>query len=227
MYDADDIPPDPHAAEAIALAEWRLAMLQELTEIGMTLARDLGRQVAEPPAPDKAAPRRDPADSFARLSRAIRLTINLHARIAAELAALRAGVAIEIETRRKDVAARVKAAAQKKSADYRKRIQDAVEVAVDAEIDDDEARFDCMWALEERLEHDEAYEDLESLTFTEAVQRLCADLDLSPDWSRWTEEGWQRDPGQVRPPGSEFCKPSRKPILDVSDAYAQTFRPSG
>jgi hypothetical protein len=227
MYDADDIPPDPYAAEAIALAEWRLAMLKELTEIGMVLARDLGRQVAEPPAPDKAAPRRDPADSFSRLSRAIRLTLNLHARIDAELAALHAGVAIQVETRRKEAAARVRAAAEKTSADYRKRIEEAVEFAVEAEIEDGEARFDCMWALEERLDHDEAYSDLESLTFTEAVQRLCVDLDLSPDWSRWTEEGWPREPGQVRPPGSEFCKPSRKPILEDSAAYAETFRGSG
>jgi hypothetical protein len=204
-------------------------MLQELTEIGMALARDLGRQVAEPPAPDKAASRRDPGDSFARLSRAIRLTLNLEARVDAELAALRAGVAIEAETRRKEAAAKVDKAAEKISADHRQAIEIAMEQAMDIEIEDDEERMACREALDERLDWDEAYKDLDSLTLTEAVRRLCVDLELNPDWSRWTEEGWPTDPNAIRPEGSEFNIRSRRPILegDTVPALPRYTWPSG
>jgi hypothetical protein len=208
MTDAADPPPppDPHAAAAIARAERRLAILAELTEIGMALARDLGPQVADPPAPEKAAPRRDPADAFARLSRAIRLTLALEARTEAELAALRAGVAIAMQARRE-------AAAKARSAAHRGAIELAVQEAIETEIaDPDEGRAACE-ALTERLREDPAYEDLDSMTFTEAVRRLCADLDLSPDWSRWTEQDWLDGPHELRRPYSPFCKPSRRPVL--------------
>jgi hypothetical protein len=217
VTDADAIPPDPHAAAAIARAEWRLAILAELTEIGMGLARDLGRETAE--APDTAATRRDPADSFARLSRAIRLTLNLAARFDAELAKLRAGVAIEVETWREAAAVSADKAAQTKSAAHRRAIEVAVETALEAEIADRNERLACFEALNERLEWDEAYRNLDSLTFDEAVKRLCADLELSPDWSRWTEEGWVREPGIIRQPGSEFSRPSRKPVLVTCDPF--------
>ena len=103
--------PDP----AILRAEWRLRMIEELAEIGMDLVRDLHRQAlaaadpAEPAAADTpetpttssgrraATPGGDPAAAFARLSRAIRLTLALHARTDEALRALRAGVAAERE----------------------------------------------------------------------------------------------------------------------------------
>jgi len=88
-YDIPQDAPDPR----VARAEERLAMLRELSDLGMTLTRDLTRralaapETAEPaviaddtlanaraPASTRPAarPRHDPAESFARLSRAIR-----------------------------------------------------------------------------------------------------------------------------------------------------------
>jgi hypothetical protein len=113
----DAVAADPR----IARAEQRLAMLQELSELGMAMTRRLARRVltapdaavADPaataasaeaagracgvrPAPSAApapapGPRHDPADSFAKLSRAIRLTVALETSTDDDLAALRAG----------------------------------------------------------------------------------------------------------------------------------------
>jgi hypothetical protein len=105
----DAVAADPR----IARAEQRLAMLQELSELGMAMTRRLARRAptapdaaVDPPAPAEAAgrassarptpnaapgPRHDPADSFAKLSRAIRLTVALETRTDDDLAALRAG----------------------------------------------------------------------------------------------------------------------------------------
>jgi hypothetical protein len=191
MCAADDPPLDPHAAAAIARAEWRLATLQELAEIGMALTRDLARQAAEPPAEDKAAPRRDPGDGFARLSRAIRLTLALHARTDGELAQLHAGVAIEVERRREAVAIRDQQTARKRSADHRAKVRREVETAFDIEFGEQDSRRGAFCrSLDDCLLYHERFADLESMTLTEAVRGLCAELGLAPDWSRWTEDGW-------------------------------------
>jgi hypothetical protein len=227
MCDADDIPTNPHAAAAIARAERRLEILQELTEIGMNLARELGREAVEPPAPETAAPRSDPAESFARLSRAIRLTLTLETRTDAQLADLRAGVAIEVETRREAAAIRVEQAARMRSADHRAAIRREVETAFDIEIGDrDPRRGAFCTALESRLRYHLAYDDLDSMTLTQAVRRLCADLELNPDWSAWTEEGWAREPGDLRPASSQFREPSRRPIHTACEDDPPA-RPSG
>ncbi|HEX4261274.1 MAG TPA: hypothetical protein VHY76_09245 [Acetobacteraceae bacterium] len=79
------IPPD--AESDAARTARHLAMLRELAEIGMALARALGEQALAAPqaeAPDPPAPpRADPGLAFARVARAVRQCIALEARIAA------------------------------------------------------------------------------------------------------------------------------------------------
>jgi hypothetical protein len=80
-----------HGAESqeayILLAERRLRILKELGDIGMTQVRALGRQAVKGGrGPDEP----DPVEAYVRLSRAIRVTIVLQARIDAALRAARA-----------------------------------------------------------------------------------------------------------------------------------------
>ena len=92
--------------------------------------------------------------------------------------------------------------------------------ALDAEIDDDEVLKGCYEAIEERLEEDEAYEGFADKPLRETVERLCADLGLTPDWSLWTEdgcpegrgEGWAFPPSAPRPAHSIFNQPRRTPF---------------
>src|SRR5262245_27968331 len=60
------------------LRDWQLATLKELGEIGMALARDLPRQAQ---AAGEARAAADPVLAFSRVSRAIRLTLQLQTRI--------------------------------------------------------------------------------------------------------------------------------------------------
>src|SRR5437764_1352718 len=111
--------PDPTApAEApdpsVTLAEQRLLILRDLTELGMELAREVVRKAkadadlaeaaaasGEPLAVSPAGGREsDPADRFAKVSRAVRLTLTLEARTDEALRALRAGVEVEVKARR-------------------------------------------------------------------------------------------------------------------------------
>ncbi|MGA2953811.1 MAG: hypothetical protein ABSD80_16405, partial [Caulobacteraceae bacterium] len=90
------VDPDP----AVARAERRLRLLERLTQIGMELAEALRERALNPAAGDADDKGRDPADAYARLSRAIRLTIALESKTDQALADLKAGVVREREERR-------------------------------------------------------------------------------------------------------------------------------
>ena len=228
--------PDP----AVLRAERRLRILEDLTQIGMNLARALERQAlaaadpadpAEPAAPDAEAsanrahtpitPARDPSVAFARIARAIRLTLALEARTDEQLRALRAGVAAECEARR--VAARNRAAdeAEARNKAHRDTVERLVLEAAEREVEDDASLGVVMEALEERLEEDDAYWDLDQMPLREAVERLCADLELTPDWSQWDGEGWPPKPPFSRSRFSPWGRPSRRPLRDLDDGAPQ------
>jgi hypothetical protein len=203
--------PDP----AILRAERRLRMLEELADIGMNLARALERQAlaaadpAEPAAPDASA---DPAGAYARISRAVRLTLALEARTDEALRALRAGVAAESEVRRDQARRRATAETVARRQARQETVERLVCEAAEREIEDDQAMYGVLKALEERLDDDPTYVDLARLPLRETVERLCADLQLTPDWSRWEGEGWTPEEPFFRPKASIWRRPSRKPL---------------
>jgi hypothetical protein len=222
---------------AVLRAERRLQLLQELTDIGMNLARALERQAlaaadpTDPAAPDateasasRATPSApDPADAFARLSRAIRLTLALEARTDEALRALRAGVAAECEVRRDQARRRAMTEAVERNKARRDTVERLVIEAAEREIEDDAAMCGVFEALEERLDDDAVYFHLDRLPLRETVEQLCADLELTPDWSRWEGEGWTPDPPFHRPAASIWRHPSRKPLRSLDESS----RPAG
>ena len=233
--------PDPPAADtpavaeadrlaaSIARAERRLRMLEEIGEIGMRLMRKLEDT---PTAAD--APRPDLAVAFAKLSRAVRLTLDLEVRTEEDLRAALAGEVTAREQRRETrerVAAEAEELGGKADEEARgdavSRVEDQVELAIAREAETEKEYFDLSAAMHERFQCDEAYEDVRDQPFREVVERLCKDIGLSPDWSDWTADGWpepsRRGP-QARPPWSPFHRVSPKPILKQSQNYPrQTF----
>ena len=196
--------PDP----AVLCAEARLAALRELTEIGMAFARALGRKTET--EEDLTAP----AESFARVSRAVRLTITLEEKTDRALRDLQAGVVREGEIRRAESARRAAEAETTRRAARREKVRDLVIEAAEREIEALDVLCDLEDALDERLEDDAAYEDLDGPPLREIVGRLCADLKLDPDWRRWTGEGWAPRAPFERPRASPFARPSRTRLGD-------------
>ena len=190
--------PDP----AVARAERRLRLLQELSEIGMELARAL-----KPGTEADETPGKDPAAAFAPLSRSIRLTLTLEAKTDEALRDLKAGVVRAREEARAPMSEEVRKA-------RKTRIEGLVADVITAEAED-AREFDSLYAaLEERLEEDEAYEDCAERPLRETIERLCKDLMLTPDWSRWDGDGWINDGPPIRPRFSPFHQPSHGPLLD-------------
>ena len=207
-------------------------MLHELAELGMLLTRaTVRRAVEEFEAPEVSAPeaeieaarrpavpRRDPAETFATLSRAVRLTLTLESRFDDALTARLAGEIAKCEE------ARTRAREDAESDPYaplkagrKARVRELVRDVADREIPDPEDHDILIDALEERLLCDEAYDNIDDVPLRDVVERLCRDLKLSPDWRRWTGEGWTPNPPFYRPRCSLFTGPSRVPILQDTD----------
>jgi len=218
VQDPADEAPDP----LVLLAESRLRLLRELAEIGMELARrslNTGAPADGESITETGRSRgRDPAEAFAPLSRAIRLTLTLEAKTAAELRDLKAGVVREREEERTRTAKGREAAAAKDAKERAVRVRELVAEAAEFEIADVYEFAQVYHALHERLDEDPAYDDCGVRPLRETVERLCKDLMLSPDWSRWDGEGWIREEGAPkRHRYSIFNQPSARALLDDED----------
>ena len=211
--------PAPEADPWVVLGEEWLAQLKEVRELTMAVMRATARDAIEaletPAAPTATAAsgRHDPVEKIAKLSRIIRLTITLEAKLVDSLRAYIAGETAKAE--------RVKEEAQKDP--YAKlkrgrtaRVIELVRDVIDHEIPDPQEYDILTDALDERLLFDEAYDDIDHLPLRDIVERLCADLQLKPDWKRWAGDGWKPSPPFARPRCSYFKAPSRKPILAES-----------
>lgn len=182
--------PDPAAARAGE----RMAMLREMAEIGLRLARSLEREaeaaVVPEPASDAAEPRslEEITRSFAQVARAVSLAVALEEKIDADLQA-RPFAAQSFELKRRAVTVRV-AEAQWSSTLARRRAQvcAAVEQAIEADPDagdprraaDLRVRLDRLLAIE-TADHDRFLHRPAG----EVVARICRDLGLAPDWTLW------------------------------------------
>jgi len=192
---AADTAPDP----PVLRAERRLRLLAELAEIGMELARALKpsppTSEAEASGPAAVADeakgsRRDPAEVFAGLSRAIRLTLTLEATADQQLRDLVAGVVREREETRARTAARAR------EADARRRelrgalVSDLVYEAATEQLTDDADHERLHQELIDRFdEEDDTWSDPDR-PLREVVEEICEHFALTPDWSRWRDDDW-------------------------------------
>jgi hypothetical protein len=196
--------PAPDAPETgidplVARAELRVAKLQEHSDKALEMARAV-----------KADGSKETADSFAKISRAVRLTITLEAKLDGAVAERREQAAARAETRRAEAAADPFAPLK---TGRKARVRELVREAIDREVEDPDENDLLVDALEERLLCDDAYLDIEDLPLQNVVASVCADLMLSPDWRDWKGEGWKRKPPFTRSLCSKFRRPSRRTIL--------------
>ncbi len=182
---ADD---DPAANDNLDLlgpvilsAERRLRILEELTEIGMELTRTLQRRVL---AEDAAATvstmnngvidvsakplatklsRSDPAGAFAKISRAVRLTLNFEILADEALRALRLDEVLARETRRKAA---------------RDNVRGRITSVLDREAPRETECRDAREAIKDRLDEDCIYLGVEDRPLDETMEQLCIDLGL-------------------------------------------------
>jgi hypothetical protein len=134
-------------------------MLQELAEIGMVMARNLRDQAAADPQVDLAL-------TFARIARAVRQTLALHAKLDA------------------DAKADLLRAARARVASRKVQVQHLVEAAIDAETEDADGAL--LGRLYERLaDADDC--DFTDKSVPEIVAAICRDLGVPFDPDVWQD----------------------------------------
>jgi len=239
----DDPDADELAARAPAWAQEHLEVLKDLRDMGMQLARNLTRRVlaeteaaeaaaeaGEPqPAPRRGAPI-DPALSFSRISRAVRLTLALEARThqAIEDAALRGAVAnddapdspdgpIDYESIRRRMYPLLHG---ETDFEIRRAVQETIEAAYD---DPDEAQA-LKAEVKELLEEDEAFWWHGQQPIGETIALICQDLGLTPDWDRWETRAWARKEAAESPPYSPYATVARTTDPRYPNTGTQQYR---
>ncbi|HVJ51066.1 MAG TPA: hypothetical protein VM689_01300 [Aliidongia sp.] len=209
---AHDDQADPSGARAescacssgLDLTAREALVLDELTEIGMTIARSLkdealaratvaqalaARVTAGEPAVPVPAGDADLARSFGHVSRAVRLTLALKSRLVADrlaVAAQRRLPAIE--------------AAKKQR--RKRQIIEAMEQLVETEAretgrerDVENLRAD----LRERLDDAEMEQEILDKGVGRVLIRICRDLGIASDWRPWRGTSWYHEEGWTIP----------------------------
>ncbi len=167
---------------ALARGEWRLRLLEEVAEITVDMSRALRREVmaeAEMAAkgfsfPDRATPANSAA-ALAKLSRAERMKLVLHARLEKALLRLREGLDIPDSEGSPPREAPERTAPNPVPATR----------PADPDAEAPEALADRPCALEKSLQDEAAPESIFDLPPREALERFCHEMLTTPDWSQW------------------------------------------
>lgn len=158
-----------------------LAVLQELSELGMTLARAVTEQALAQVAGDTPAAG-DPALMFSRISRAVRMTIAQEGRLGEELASRRVK-AKAVADLHAGIAARAPVA--EREATVHRAVARAIRL--DTHNQDDE---DLLEALDAHLDDWSESASFLDRPIGELVGRICKDLGVAANPSLWEDEDW-------------------------------------
>ena len=192
-----DGPAETCSAEALKAGQ--LAMLQELAEFGMQIARALRDEClarAEAAAADAAAPappswagRGDLGLIFSRIARAVRQTVAQQTVVFEGIEKAR----VERQRRQLDVQQLI---AQQREEDLRDFVVEAIEAeALRKETPESEVER-LVADLDERLDDGDYDEGMADASFPELITRICDDLGVTVDWRLWAHLDW----------GAEFLK---------------------
>ena len=188
----------------------RIEVVQRLTEMGIELAEALHRQGLariEQAIEDPEAPVVDGGAAelkFSRLTKAVRMCLALGARLDQDL--VDHGRKAEAERVARLVeAGRERKVARRRAVQRKFQIQEIVEQAIVATVDQDDVE-DFNARLEERLEDDDDAEaaDFANLPIGVMVARVCRDLGVTPHWNLWKDEAWAIEEAATLPPGSPY-----------------------
>jgi hypothetical protein len=209
LTDTPTAPPAPAPDGAADDAAWHareLAMLTELAEAGLEIARALKGRILEAAAletdADNAKACADLSRAFDRASRAVRLSLALRRQLA-KAAAAPAAANVTAEP------------APESRADRAERVRRIVGRVIKANYSKEFTREVMDRRVRERLQDRDITGDLEGRSIGELVDRICADLGLAPGWLDLSEEAWAQAEILERPPGSPYADWPDLPPEDI------------
>ncbi|MDR6290186.1 hypothetical protein E9232_002707 [Inquilinus ginsengisoli] len=188
------------------LAQQQIRILGRLAEMAMEQAEAMHAEIMDPPpakatgaTPDQTQARIVAAGiAFPRLSRLVVQIVALQSRIAREL----------YGPQQKAAAARAEAAVQARQQQRRRQVERIVDQAITQVEPEFHGGRKLRDMLAKMLPEIDPVLDPEVLDrpLAETVARLCRQLGIAPDWSRWAEEDWAIAEARDQPPGSPYAK---------------------
>ena len=162
-------------------AEWRARTLRHLVAIGMDMARMLQDQARDLQGSDPGVVGADLSLRFHRISRSIRMSLALDAKLAS-------GFQAEMKERKAAQLTERKALAKE---------------AVSRQVDRDTPDRDLHRERSDRIEREDL-EDFSDKPVSEIIAIICADLGITPDWQAWSLEPWAMEERRTNVPGSPY-----------------------
>ena len=162
-------------------AEWRARTLRHLVAIGMDMARMLQDQARDAQGSDPGVIGADLSLRFHRISRSIRMSLALDAKLVS-------GFQAEMKERKAAVLTERKALAKE---------------AVSRLVDRDTPDRDLHRERSDRIEREDL-EDFSDKPVSEIIAIICADLGITPDWQAWSLEPWALEELRSGVPGSPY-----------------------
>jgi hypothetical protein len=159
-------------------AESALAMLQKISDDTVT---------------ERTEPQADGGLAYSRISKALRQALMLHARFEEDSYKTSQERAAEAAARQAREAQRTAAIQAGAKAHQKRAVVQAVKIAMDAELAEDEEKFDyggVYSELLERLDDYDDYSDFGRKPVSEIVEGICKVLDLTFDPALWEDEPW-------------------------------------
>jgi hypothetical protein len=207
--------PDPR----IARTEWKLRILEKISERGVDIIDAVAdRACADAKAPPESPKGRDPIDAYARVSRAVRFNLVLDTMLADYLAALVAGdLTVEFWPRRARQDPRSgdpckrEASSEPDRKARRDQLHGHVTELADPDSYDEDERERIYDALHENLYESERYDVFLDLPLEEAVEAICKDLGVRPQYERWEGINWPPWRPNRGPPGPHDPAPQPDP----------------
>ena len=182
MTDAPTNPDDKAAADfARPVLDRQLARLEELADIGMEIARDLSRRVAEAAEPGGEA--MDPAAvtlAYNRVSRAVRMTCALQTEVLDKLRGVGRIETYDAALAAQDAARTAARDALEKRRRARKlEVAEGVAEAIDEAHETTEGRERCVREAKERLRDTDDLGDILSRPVDEVIAQICRELGIA------------------------------------------------
>jgi hypothetical protein len=185
--------PEPQAdaweaaqVQARVVVERQLQVLGRLAEIGLSIATAVEQQVTAKGAEMGAG---EAALAYARVSRAVRLSVALQSSVLQDLQGLDRAAG----SRLYEQGCKAERDQQRRARAHRERVERVLDRVIEGEAASEAESERLAAAAYERLEHDDIYGDLATRSVSEIIDLVCRDLGLSPDWASLAQEAWAKD----------------------------------
>jgi hypothetical protein len=175
--------------ERVPRAEARLCSLQKSAAVAEIFIRIAGRKAETMEAGEEPQGSHDPLDMFVKASRILHDSLALQPRVEKELAALRAGDPL-VETTPRRAASGEPSKPEPDRKDRRDQLHGFVLDLANPMSFEPVARERIYEDLHERMYESDRYDDILDLPLEQAVEAICEDLGVRPQYERWEGLDW-------------------------------------